>query len=99
MLGERRGTVMAGGHTHLQMLRQHKGMLLVNPGSVGMPFKEFAFGKAPVVLGHAEYAMVEGTKGNVSAVFHRVALDRVALRHATAATEHPLKMPLLASYA
>ena len=37
MLGGSRATVMAGGHTHIQMVRQHKGALLVNPGSVGQP--------------------------------------------------------------
>lgn len=99
MLGERRGTVMAGGHTHLPMLRQHKGVLLVNPGSVGMPFQEFAHGKAPVVLSHAEYAVIDGANGHVAVTLHRVALDRAALRRATAATDHPLRMPLLASYA
>ena len=30
---------MAGGHTHIQMLRQYQGVLLVNAGSVGAPFK------------------------------------------------------------
>lgn len=99
MLGERRSTVMAGGHTHLQMVRQHRGTLIVNPGSVGMPFKEFAFGQAPTVLAHAEYAIVEGKDGHVTVTLHRVALDRAELRRATAATEHPLKVPLLASYA
>src|SRR5262249_30886457 len=34
-------TVMAGGHTHIQMLRQHRGVLLVNPGSVGLPFERY----------------------------------------------------------
>jgi predicted phosphodiesterase len=27
--------VMAGGHTHIQMLRHHNGTMIVNPGSVG----------------------------------------------------------------
>lgn len=35
LLDGHRATVMAGGHTHIQMLRQHRGALLVNPGSVG----------------------------------------------------------------
>lgn len=34
-------TVMAGGHTHIQMLRQHRSRLLVNPGRVGLPFERF----------------------------------------------------------
>ncbi|HEY5728729.1 MAG TPA: metallophosphoesterase family protein, partial [Anaerolineales bacterium] len=31
--------VLIGGHTHVQMLIQHKGMTLLNPGSAGMPFE------------------------------------------------------------
>jgi predicted phosphodiesterase len=55
--------VMAGGHTHIQMLRQHRGMLLVNPGSVGLPFKEHVAGRPPILLHHAEYATVEAVRG------------------------------------
>src|SRR6185437_3372670 len=57
MLDGRSATVMAGGHTHVQMLRQHRGMLLVNPGSVGMPFREYVGGRAPELMPHAEYAI------------------------------------------
>jgi predicted phosphodiesterase len=32
--------VMAGGHTHTKMLRCHRGSLIVNPGSVGLPIIE-----------------------------------------------------------
>src|SRR5688572_25738668 len=42
MLGGRQATVFAGGHTHLQMVRQHHGALIVNTGSVGAPFREYA---------------------------------------------------------
>lgn len=30
-------TVVMGGHTHTQMVRRHRDMLIVNPGSVGAP--------------------------------------------------------------
>lgn len=30
-------TVAIGGHTHTQMVRRHRDLLIVNPGSVGMP--------------------------------------------------------------
>lgn len=91
-------TVLAGGHTHLQMLRQHRGMLLVNPGSVGMPFKEHVPGRAPTVLSHAEYAIVEGTRRGVQVSLHRVAMDRAALHRAARATDHPLRDMLAAQY-
>jgi putative phosphoesterase len=51
MLTGATATVMAGGHTHIQMLRQHHGTLLVNPGSVGLAFKDYDGGRGqPTVL-------------------------------------------------
>ncbi len=44
LLDGQHATVMAGWHTHLQMLRQHRGGLLLNAGSVGQPFKEYVAG-------------------------------------------------------
>src|SRR5215468_1059019 len=83
MLDGRRAAVMAGGHTHVQMLRQHRGALLVNPGSVGMPFREYVEGRAPTLMAHAEYAIVEARGGDVGVTLRRVHLDRSALRRAS----------------
>jgi predicted phosphodiesterase len=99
LLGARRATVMAGGHTHLPMLRQHRGTLLVNPGSVGLPFKEHAAGKAPVLLPHAEYAVIEAADGDVTVSLRRVALDKTELREAAAAVTHPMKTWMMQMYA
>jgi putative phosphoesterase len=98
-LAGRRARVMAGGHTHLQMVRQHRGDLLVNPGSVGMPIREFAAGRAPTVLDHAEYAVVDGAGGDVTVTLRRVALDRRALRAQAESAAHPLRGYLAAQYA
>src|SRR5215470_1942799 len=95
MLDGQRATVLAGGHTHIQMLRQHRGMLLVNPGSVGLPFKEFVAGRAPTLLPHAEYAIVDGQGGGVTVTLRRVAVDRAALRAAAQASDNPLRDMLL----
>jgi diadenosine tetraphosphatase ApaH/serine/threonine PP2A family protein phosphatase len=97
-LGPERATVMAGGHTHLQMMRQHRGILLVNPGSVGMPFREYAQRRQPVVLKHAEYAIVSAEDGVVGVELRRVPVDLDALCAAIAATDHPLGPMLLAAY-
>ncbi len=92
-------TVLAGGHTHVQMLRQHRGLLLVNPGSVGLPFKEYVGGKAPTIMAHAEYAIVEARRGAVTVSLHRVPLDKAALRAAAQSLVWPLGPMLAASYA
>jgi predicted phosphodiesterase len=69
MLAGHHQQVLAGGHTHLPMLRRHGGSLVINPGSVGMPFEQVdgGFRNPP----WAEYAIVED--GQVE--FHRVPVD------------------------
>jgi predicted phosphodiesterase len=99
LLGERNAAVMAGGHTHLQMLRQHRGSLVVNAGSVGMPFKEYVAGGRPTLLAHAEYAIVEQKDGVVSVTLHRVPIDRRALQDSVSATGNPLRQWLIEQYA
>lgn len=105
MLGGRAtvAAVLAGGHTHFQMLRQHRGALLLNPGSVGIPFKEHMPGQPPAVLPHAEYAIVEarsaGGSAGISVELRRVPLDRAALRRAAeSAPDNPITGYLVAQY-
>lgn len=98
-LGDQLATVMVGGHTHIQMLRQHRGRLLVNPGSVGMPFERFVSGGPPTVLAHAEYAIIEFRGRSVSVDLRRVELDRAALAHAAKHWESPLAPYLAQQYA
>jgi len=93
------GSVLVGGHTHLQMLRQHRGRLLVNPGSVGMPFKEYVAGAAPQVLPHAEYALVDADATSVTVTLQRVALSKVSLRESVLRVDYPLAAFLANSYA
>ena len=89
-------TVMAGGHTHIQMVRQHRGTLLCNPGSVGMPFREFVNGRAPTLMPHAEYASVEAdASGQPIVTLRRVAIDRQAVHRAVVSTTNPLRDMLL----
>lgn len=97
-LGQRRTTVMAGGHTHLQMLRQHRGTLLVNPGSVGLPFESYAAGGPPTILPHAEYATIDASGRSVAVTLHRVPLDRAALLAQAEAWDNPLRDYLVAQY-
>jgi putative phosphoesterase len=71
--------ILAGGHTHVQLLRRYRGRWLINPGSVGMPFERFVAGAPPTVLPHAEYAIVESNGHGVSVTFRQVELSRAAL--------------------
>ena len=98
MLMHRRGTIMAGGHTHLQMARQHNGILIVNPGSVGLPFQEHPVGGPPRLLHQAEYAMIEASNGTVGVQLRRVTLDRAAMAAEVASTDNPINHYLLEQY-
>jgi predicted phosphodiesterase len=98
MLAGHHATVMAGGHTHIQMLRQHRGLLIVNPGSVGIPFKEYVGGGPPTVLPYAEYAMVEAADGAVSVQLHRVRLEKAALCAAALSVDNPICASLAQMY-
>jgi predicted phosphodiesterase len=89
MLAGAAATVMAGGHTHIQMLRQHHGHLLV---------KDYVNGGPPTILSHAEYAIVEETAGTIDVGLHRVPLDGDKLRRANRQSDHPLRDYLLQQY-
>lgn len=76
MLGGRRASVIAVGHTHLQMVRQYDGMTILNPGSVGSPFHEaFHPGIVPRALARADYALVSADRGVMSVEVVQVPLD------------------------
>jgi len=96
---DQQATIMAGGHTHIQMLRQHRGRLVLNVGSVGMPFREYVAGARPTILAHAEYTVVEEVHGVVSASLHRVPLDKSAVRDSLAQSTNPLRDWLIEQYA
>lgn len=96
LLGADRATIMAGGHTHLPMLRQHRGVLVVNPGSVGAAFREYPSGGPPVILPVAQYACIEAKDERLSVQLHQVQLDRKALLRAASASDNPLAPSLTA---
>lgn len=90
MLGEANAAVYVGGHTHVQMLRQHRGRLLINAGSVGHGFLEVAApGAEPSLLPWAEYAVVDVQAGAVGVTLHRLPYDVGALLEAVRASDMP----------
>ena len=90
--------IVGSGHTHIQMLRQHRGVLLVNPGSVGLPFREFVGGGVPTILPQTEYAIVELSKGGLTVDMRSFPLDKAALRAAIEATDCGVRDALLNHY-
>jgi putative phosphoesterase len=90
MLAGTKADLFVAGHTHIQMLRRHKGVLIINPGSVGLPFQEYVHGGPPQVLSHAEYGIIDIRAGRVGVDLKRIPLNRDELRQAAAASTNPI---------
>jgi predicted phosphodiesterase len=99
MLDGRAGVILAGGHTHVQMMRQHRGRLVVNAGSIGMPFEEHIGAGPPRILRHAEYALVQAAHGRVQVELRRVPLDPGQLHKAALGSTNPMREMLAPHYA
>ena len=93
-------TIMTGGHTHIQMLRQRGEQIILNPGSVGNAFVQpyLPGGNPPTLLPCAEYALVRVEKCGWSADFRRVPFDAQAVQSAVAEVGNPSKEWWLAQY-
>jgi hypothetical protein len=77
------------------MLHQHKGTLIVNPGSVGLPFKESGIGSPPTILEHAEYAIIEIKQENINITLRRIPFNKRAFRKAVENCGDPVRGLLL----
>ena len=89
MLDGRTANVMAGGHAHMQMLRRHNDMLVVNAGSVGWPLEQMPFEGMPRFMPWAEYAIVGWTDGHLEIEFHRLPIDMEAVKQAVLDSDMP----------
>jgi predicted phosphodiesterase len=86
-LGDPTAAVLAGGHTHLQSARGHRGALLLNPGSVGVPVRNEPIERwlpqdVEWLPSHAEYALVESERGALAVTLVRVPVEPDAVRRA-----------------
>lgn len=97
-IGDARPAILAGGHTHLQLLRRFDGMTLVNPGSVGAPFAGVPVGGRPRILPHAEYATIDAVNGAFSVALHHLPLSLADLHAQARRSEHPMAAWLMAAY-
>ncbi len=72
-------TILAGGHTHVPMIRRYKRTIIMNPGSIGMPFEQTPFIGEPSILPWAEYAIIDSANGVLSIELRRIPIDRKAM--------------------
>ncbi len=89
MLKGHKAAVLVGGHSHVQMLRQYRGSMLINAGSVGMPFRKTPFKGTPRILPWAEYAIVSWRSGVLSATLRRVPVSLEAIHAVARASDMP----------
>jgi putative phosphoesterase len=84
-----RGDLLVGGHTHVQMFRRFKDLLLFNPGSVGLAMDRVSPLEDIRQPAFAEYALVECDKTTLQVGLHRVAFDLQAFIQAMHASGMP----------
>jgi hypothetical protein len=67
--------ILAGGHTHHQMLRRFRDRVIINPGSVGLPVEEGEEPGAERNPPWAEYALLEVREGALDISLRRMPVD------------------------
>jgi putative phosphoesterase len=70
-----RADTMAGGHTHIQMVRRFKDRLVLNPGSVGLAMDRISPADEIRQAAFAEYAIIDDDGTSLQMALHRVAFD------------------------
>jgi predicted phosphodiesterase len=66
-------TVLAGGHIHMQMIRRFEDMLVINPGSVGLPYEQVGDGVRNPPW--AEYAVINTEVNHLHVELRRAYYD------------------------
>jgi len=87
LLADNDAAVYAGGHTHAPFVRRYKGAMLLNPGSVGLPYVSTDDGiyQPP----WAEYAIVDRQAGSLDIALRRVPIDTELVRRAALESDMP----------
>jgi putative phosphoesterase len=71
--------LLAGGHSHQPLLRRHRDRLLLNPGSVGIPFERTGSGRITRTPPWAEYLILRWEGASLDLVWRRVPLDNASV--------------------
>ncbi len=74
MLDNVQQRVLVGGHTHVQMIRRYLETVIINPGSVGLPFREW-WPRPIRISPWAEWGIIEGEDGRLSMDLRRTPFD------------------------
>jgi predicted phosphodiesterase len=82
-------SILAGGHTHVPLVRRYRAQTIVNPGSVGLPFAEYGYAGGVAVLSHAAYAMISTDRAEVNVELRQVPVDAAALEATVVASGMP----------
>ncbi|HEX9069161.1 MAG TPA: metallophosphoesterase family protein [Ktedonobacterales bacterium] len=89
-LGSHDATIFVGGHTHQQMLRRYRNALIINPGSIGLPFDALPPFEPVRNPAWAEYALIEaGAGGALDVRLCRAPYDGAAFVAAARASGMP----------
>lgn len=89
MLANVAATIVAAGHTHLQGVRRHRDLILLNPGSVGLPLDRLPPASPVRNPPWAEYAVVTAADGALGLDLRRVPFDAARFVDATLASGMP----------
>lgn len=91
MLAGSTATVMAGGHTHIQMIRRYKNAHLVNVGSIGLPGVNAGSPELPdnQEVHWAEYGVLSFEAGRLSIDLRRTPLNMRAVLKAGTSSAMP----------
>jgi len=79
MFNGNKPAVLAAGHTHVQLARLHGTTLIVDPGSVGLPFNSWPPNGALRMSPWAEYAILTFEEGRISIELRRAPYDVASL--------------------
>lgn len=81
MLGDAAGSLLAGGHTHVPMVQRHGTRMIINPGSVGLPFATYGYAGDVAVLNHAAYAVITAEGPELNIELRQTPIDSEQLEH------------------
>lgn len=82
--------LLAGGHSHQPLLRRHRDRLLLNPGSVGIPYERVHTGRITRTPPWAEYLLLAWDGPHLDLTWKRVPLnnDEVVADYRRSAMPH-----------